>query len=86
MYRDSLAVGGIEGTKSIADNFKEERYRGKILGKSGYINGVKSLSGICVTAGGDYIFSVLTNDANGQTRDVINDIAKAIIDDAAVDE
>ena len=86
MYRDSLAVGGVEGTKSIADNFKEERYRGKILGKSGYINGVKSLSGICITAGGDYIFSILTNDANGQTRDVINDIAKASIDDAAVDE
>ena len=85
LYRDSLAVGGIEGTKSIADSFKDEKYKGKILGKSGYINGVKSLSGICITAKGDYIFSVLANDANGQTRDVINDIAKGIIDEAAED-
>ena len=82
LYRDSLAVGGIEGTKSIADNFKQDKYKGKILGKSGYINGVKSLSGVCLTAKGDYIFSVLANDTNGQTRDVINDIAKIIIDEA----
>ena len=39
-----------------------------------------------IVASGDYVFSILTNDANGQTRDVINDIAKAIIDDAAADE
>jgi len=82
MYRDSLAIGGVEGTSSIADNFKEEKYRGKVLGKSGYISGVKSLSGVCVTARGYYIFSILANDANGQTRTVINDIAQAIIDDA----
>ena len=83
MYRDSLAVGGVEGTSSIADNFKEEQYKGKILGKTGYINGVKSLSGICITAGGDYIFSILANSTNGQTRTIINNIAKAIIDDMA---
>lgn len=82
MYRDSLSVGGVEGTSSIADNFKDEKYKGKVLGKSGYISGVKSLSGVCITAEGEYIFSVLTNNANGQTRTVINDIAQAIIDDA----
>jgi len=29
---------------------------------------------------GDYIFSILANNANGKTRKAINDIAKAIID------
>jgi D-alanyl-D-alanine carboxypeptidase/D-alanyl-D-alanine-endopeptidase (penicillin-binding protein 4) len=82
IYKDSLAIGGIEGTSSIADNFKEEKYKGKVFGKSGYINGVKSLSGVCVTAKGYYIFSILANNANGLNRTVINDIAQAIIDDA----
>ena len=80
LYRDSLAVGGVDGT--IEGYFKEERYKGKILGKTGYINSVKSFSGLCVTGQGDYIFSILANNTNGQTRTVINNIAQAIIDEA----
>ena len=78
LYKDSLAVGGVDGT--IVKYFKEEKYKGKIFGKTGYIGGVKSFSGICITAGGDYIFSILANNATGQTRKAINDIAKAIVD------
>jgi len=81
LYKDSLAVGGVEGT--LERYFKEEKYKGKIFGKTGYINSVRSLSGVCVTGRGDYIFSILSNNTNGQTRTVINNIAKAIIDDAA---
>jgi len=80
LYKDSLAVGGVDGT--IGKFFTEEKYKGKVLGKTGYIQGVKSFSGVCTTENGDYIFSILTNNANGQTRDTINDIVKAIIDDA----
>ena len=80
LYRDSLAVGGVDGT--IARYFKEEKYKGKISGKTGYISGVRSFSGLCSTEQGDYIFSILANNTNGQTRGVINDIAKTIIDDA----
>ena len=82
LYKDSFAVGGVDGT--IGKYFKEEKYKGKIFGKTGYIGGVKSLSGICITQGGDYIFSILTNNAAGQTRKAINDIAKAIVDDADI--
>ena len=78
LYRDSLAVGGVDGT--IARYFKEQKYKGKILGKTGYISGVKSFSGLCSTEEGDYIFSILTNKANDRTRKAINDIARAIID------
>jgi len=80
LYRDSLAVGGVDGT-IIARYFKEKKYKGRILGKTGYITGVKSFSGICSTTSGDYIFSILTNNTNAQTRNAINDIAKAIIDE-----
>ena len=76
LYKDSLAVGGVDGT--IGKYFKEEKYKGKIFGKTGYVGGVKSFSGICTTAGGEYIFSILANNATGQTRKAINDIAKAI--------
>jgi len=79
LYKNSLAVGGVDGT--IAKYFKEKKYKAKILGKTGYVGGVKSFSGICTTSDGDYIFSILTNNANGKTRKTINDIAKAIIDD-----
>ena len=80
LYRDSLAIGGVDGT--IARYFKEQKYKGKIRGKTGYISGVKSFSGLCSTEAGDYIFSILANKANDKTRKAINDIAKTIIDDA----
>lgn len=78
LYRDSLSIGGVDGT--IDKYFNEEEHKGKILGKTGYINSVKTFSGICSTQDGDYIFSILANNTNGQTRTVINNIAKAIID------
>jgi D-alanyl-D-alanine carboxypeptidase/D-alanyl-D-alanine-endopeptidase (penicillin-binding protein 4) len=78
LYKDSLAVGGLDGT--IRRYFKEEKYKGKIFGKTGYIDKVKALSGICSGGGGEYIFSILANNTNGKTRGAINDIAKAIVD------
>jgi len=79
VYRDSLAIAGVDGT--IGKYFKEKKYKGKILGKTGYIDGVKTFSGICSTAGGDYIFSILANNANGRTRTALNKIAETIIDE-----
>ncbi len=81
IYKNSLAVAGIDGT--IAKYFKDKKYRGKIFGKTGYITGVKSFSGLASTNEGDYIFSILTNKTNAKTRRAINDIAKAIIDEYA---
>jgi len=79
VFERSLAVGGLEGT--IAKYFQQDPYKGNIRGKTGYIKGVKSFSGICKTRNGDYIFSILANNANGLTRPAINNIAKAIIDE-----
>ncbi|MHC4418884.1 MAG: D-alanyl-D-alanine carboxypeptidase/D-alanyl-D-alanine endopeptidase, partial [Planctomycetota bacterium] len=76
LYKDSLAIGGVDGT--ARRHFQEKKYKGKVFGKTGYIAGVKSFSGVCSTTEGDYIFSVLTNKANGPTRTAINDIVKAL--------
>jgi len=79
-YKQTLAVGGIDGT--AGKWFDEPKYKGKIFGKTGYIEGVKSFSGVCSTNAGDRIFSIITNNANGNTRQAINDIVKAIIDES----
>ena len=82
LYKDSLAIGGIDGTGPVSDYFKDPKYKGNVLAKSGTITGVKALSGICVTENGDFIFSIITNKANGGTRGAINDIVESIIDEA----
>ena len=83
MYKNSLAIGGVEGTGPVAKHFDEEQYKGKVLAKSGTLTNtpVKSLSGVCVTGSGDYLFSIITNKSIGSTREAINDIVKAIIDE-----
>ena len=79
-FKETLAVGGEDGT--VGKWFNEPKYKGKIFAKTGYIGGVKSLSGVCTTEAGDRIFSIITNKANGKSRQAINDIVKAIIDES----
>jgi D-alanyl-D-alanine carboxypeptidase/D-alanyl-D-alanine-endopeptidase (penicillin-binding protein 4) len=79
LFEASLAVGGEEGT--IDKYFGESKYRGNVLGKTGYISGVRAFSGVCKTQSGPYIFSILSNGSKGLSRDAINDVAKAIIDE-----
>jgi D-alanyl-D-alanine carboxypeptidase/D-alanyl-D-alanine-endopeptidase (penicillin-binding protein 4) len=76
----TLSVGGEEGTASKW--FDEPKYKGKVFAKTGYIEGVKSLSGVCTTPADDRIFSIITNNTNGQTREAINNIVKAVIDES----
>jgi serine-type D-Ala-D-Ala carboxypeptidase/endopeptidase (penicillin-binding protein 4) len=79
-FKETLAVGGEDGT--VGKFFNEPRYRGKIFAKTGYIGGVKSLSGVCTTEAGDRVFSIITNNTNGESRQAINNIVKAIIDES----
>ncbi len=81
LFEGSLAVGGEDGT--IEEYFSETRYRGKVRAKTGYISGVRALSGVCLTDTGRYLFSVLSNGPKGLSRDAINSIPKAIIDEYA---
>ncbi|NLK42546.1 MAG: D-alanyl-D-alanine carboxypeptidase/D-alanyl-D-alanine-endopeptidase [Planctomycetes bacterium] len=77
-YIATLAEGGNDGT--IARYFQQAPYRGNIYGKTGYIAGVRTFSGVCRTAEGDVVFSILTQGGNATTRQAINDITKAIFD------
>ncbi|MGE5293290.1 MAG: D-alanyl-D-alanine carboxypeptidase/D-alanyl-D-alanine-endopeptidase [Solirubrobacterales bacterium] len=79
LFQDSLAVGGEDGT--IDRYFNEPRYRGKIRGKTGYISGVRALSGVCLTDRGPYLFSIISNGPKGLSRDAINGVPKAIMDE-----
>jgi D-alanyl-D-alanine carboxypeptidase/D-alanyl-D-alanine-endopeptidase (penicillin-binding protein 4) len=81
LFQASLAVAGEEGT--IDKYFNEAKYRGKIHAKTGYISGVRALSGVCLTNTGPYVFSILSNGPKGLSRDAINNVAKAIIDEYA---
>ena len=78
MYKDTLAVGGVEGT--ISKVFKETAYKGRVIGKTGWINNVRSFTGVCQTDRGDYLFSILANGANG-IMSLVNGITKAVMDE-----
>jgi D-alanyl-D-alanine carboxypeptidase/D-alanyl-D-alanine-endopeptidase (penicillin-binding protein 4) len=77
-YRSSLAVGGIDGT--LETHFWEPLYRGRVQAKSGYIEGVRALSGVVHTDGGNFVFSFIANRAGGGARAAIDDAVKAIMD------
>ncbi len=78
LYQDTLAVGGVDGT--LDRDFREARYEGRVLGKTGYISHVRAFSGVCQTDRGDYLFSILANGSNG-IKPLVNGIAKAVMDE-----
>ncbi len=60
-YVESMAVGGASGT--LRTRFQEIRPKGTVKAKSGFLNGVVTLSGYLVTdAGRSVAFSILVND------------------------
>jgi len=60
-YMSSLAVAGVDGT--FEHRFSNSDLRGRVFGKSGYVNGVSTLSGYVHGKDGQwYAFSILFND------------------------
>ena len=82
-FRDTLPVGGVDG--SLSERFKNRDSQGRIDGKTGSLGGVKTLSGYAVTDSGQQIaFSILSNNFNlppSRVTDTIDRVARAIIDD-----
>lgn len=59
-FMDSLAVAGLDGT--LDDRFRGSDLRRRVFGKSGFVEGVSSLSGyLHARDGGWYAFSILMN-------------------------
>lgn len=80
IFKHSLAVGGVDGT--LEKRFDGD-LQGRVLGKSGYVNGVSSLSGYL--HGQDdqwYAFVILMNDvppgANGIAKAVQERVVRAV--------
>jgi D-alanyl-D-alanine carboxypeptidase/D-alanyl-D-alanine-endopeptidase (penicillin-binding protein 4) len=68
VFRESLAVGGVDGT--LAKRMRDAGVRGNVLAKTGFIRGVSGLSGYVRTAQGWIAFSMLFNDVKGSTSGV----------------
>jgi D-alanyl-D-alanine carboxypeptidase/D-alanyl-D-alanine-endopeptidase (penicillin-binding protein 4) len=65
----SLAVAGVDGT--LHDRFADTDLQERVLGKSGYIDGVSTLSGYLRARDGQwYAFSILFNGFKGSNRDM----------------
>lgn len=65
VYKNSLSVSGVDG--SLENRFGKS-LRGKIFGKTGYVSGVRSLSGYMKTSTGQtLVFSVVTNNYTTKT-------------------
>ncbi len=65
IFFNSLTIGGVDGT--ISKRFTD--VPGKVRGKTGYISGVRALSGYIQTdAGPTVIFSILYNEFSGSAK------------------
>jgi D-alanyl-D-alanine carboxypeptidase/D-alanyl-D-alanine-endopeptidase (penicillin-binding protein 4) len=76
----TLSVSGVDGT--LARRFRYDEYVGKVLGKTGSLAGISSLTGIAFSPShGPVVFSVLLNGIKRQWRadQVEDEIAKAIV-------
>ncbi|HBG27300.1 MAG: D-alanyl-D-alanine carboxypeptidase/D-alanyl-D-alanine-endopeptidase [Planctomycetes bacterium GWF2_41_51] len=80
-FKESFAIGGVDGT--IKKQFYKDKYKNRVFAKTGYINGVRAMSGICIGTNNDkeYIFSIITNHANYPTKTAITNIVEAIVDE-----
>lgn len=66
IYKKNLSVGGVSGP--LKNRFSDSKLRGKIYGKTGYVSGVRSLSGYMeATSGQTLAFSVITNNYTHKT-------------------
>ena len=77
-YRNSLPIGGVDGT--LSGRFLHSTLRGQIFAKTGTLSEVSSTSGYLTTRRGKtLVFSVLCNDHVGEgSRKAIDEIIEAI--------
>jgi D-alanyl-D-alanine carboxypeptidase/D-alanyl-D-alanine-endopeptidase (penicillin-binding protein 4) len=81
-FFSSLAVAGVDGT--LEDRFRGSDLRGRVFGKSGFVEGVSALSGYFRGKDGHwYAFSILMNGIPRQSNGQIKPVQEKII--AAVD-
>jgi D-alanyl-D-alanine carboxypeptidase/D-alanyl-D-alanine-endopeptidase (penicillin-binding protein 4) len=84
MYRDTLPVGGTDG--SLSDRFKGGPAEGRVLAKTGSLGHVNTLSGYIDTKhAGTVVFSIMGNNHNlhgKRALDTVDSIVEAIVESA----
>jgi serine-type D-Ala-D-Ala carboxypeptidase/endopeptidase (penicillin-binding protein 4) len=84
LYSATLPVAGLDG--SLADRFRATIAQGRVLGKTGSLDHVKSLSGYATTRTGEKVaFSIFCNNfgvPGRRAQDAIDRVVEAIVDDA----
>ena len=77
-FLDTLAVAGVDGT--LDDRFRGTDLRGRIFGKSGFVNGVSCLSGYLNAKDGQvYAFSILINGIPELSNSVVKVLEERIV-------
>lgn len=74
-WRESMAVGGESGT--LEKRLNDASLKGKVFAKTGYINGVRALSGYVLTDKRRVAFSILMNDC-AYSRECQDEIIKLL--------
>ena len=80
VFRDSLAVAGVDGT--LEDRMKGTAAQGRVLGKTGSIRAVNALAGYATHRGGERLaFAIVLNHHTAATSGVgaIDEIATALV-------
>jgi serine-type D-Ala-D-Ala carboxypeptidase/endopeptidase (penicillin-binding protein 4) len=83
-FKSTFPVSGVDG--SLSDRLNAPRLQRRILGKTGSLGGVKTLSGYATTDSGEtVVFSVLSNNSNlpaKRVTDTIDQVVQVIVEDA----
>ena len=83
-FKSTFPVSGIDG--SLSDRLSSPRLQSRILGKTGSLGGVKTLSGYATTDSGEtVVFSILSNNSNlppKRITETIDELVQAIVEDA----
>ena len=84
-YKSTFPVSGVDG--SLSDRLNAPRLQSRILGKTGSLGGVKTLSGYATTDAGQAVaFSILSNNFNlpaKRVTDTIDQVVQAVVEDTA---
>jgi D-alanyl-D-alanine carboxypeptidase/D-alanyl-D-alanine-endopeptidase (penicillin-binding protein 4) len=79
LFRNSLAIAGQDGT--FEHRFRNSDLRGRVYGKSGYVNAVSSISGYLKAKDDNwYAFSILMNNLPFRTNNTAKELQERIVE------
>jgi D-alanyl-D-alanine carboxypeptidase/D-alanyl-D-alanine-endopeptidase (penicillin-binding protein 4) len=83
-YLSTLSVAGSDGT--LQDRFKDSDLRGRVIGKSGFVNGVSCLSGFLTGRDGRaYVFSILINGIPDLSNSLVKVLEEKVVHAVDID-